>query len=206
MLDCPCARGLVSGSCSSGLNSRHGGKPPSLPSDSASRPTPLLRRTVPLVAARRGLAPPKHTTCLAHTGTLASPSAVVKALERRQLERGTERVPYEFQRGGDEMLRITRMRRGHGRGGQALIAAPDSGVLTERRRIPCGALNQRRRPLHAPWLPSAPLLAGPSPCPLPRVRGEGLALAAIVSLLLLYALGHAVGDAAESGHASACTR
>src|SRR5438270_10641374 len=40
--------------------------PPSLPSDSASRPTPLLRRTVPLITARRGLSPPKHTTCVAH--------------------------------------------------------------------------------------------------------------------------------------------
>jgi len=40
--DHPRRVGLVSGSCSSGLNSRPGGKPPSLPSDSASRPTPLL--------------------------------------------------------------------------------------------------------------------------------------------------------------------
>jgi hypothetical protein len=39
---------------------------PSLPSDSASRLTPLLRPTVPLITARRGLSPPKHATCVAH--------------------------------------------------------------------------------------------------------------------------------------------
>lgn len=45
-------------------NSRHGAKPPSLPSDSASRPTPLLRRMVPLVTAHRGLPPPNLTFAL----------------------------------------------------------------------------------------------------------------------------------------------
>ena len=72
MLDCPPHGGLVSGSCSSGLKlpswsrTPRRQRSPSLPSDSASRPTPLLRRMVPLVAAHRGLAPPKHTTCVAH--------------------------------------------------------------------------------------------------------------------------------------------
>src|SRR3984957_8570486 len=61
MLDDPCQTGLISGFCSSGLNSRHG-----LPSDSTSRWTPLLRRTVPLITARGGLSPPEYTTCLAH--------------------------------------------------------------------------------------------------------------------------------------------
>src|SRR5580704_1924545 len=73
LLDHPHHAGLLSGFCSSGLNSRHG-----LPSDSASRPTPLLRRTVPLITARRGLAPPRHTTCVAHNrvgGGLRPPSS-----------------------------------------------------------------------------------------------------------------------------------
>jgi len=61
LLSDPCHGGLVSGFCSSDLSSRH-----QLPSDSTSRWTPLLRRTVPLTAARRGLAPPAHETCLAH--------------------------------------------------------------------------------------------------------------------------------------------
>ena len=39
-----------------------------LPSDSASRRTPLLRLAVPVIAARRGLAPPRFTTCLAQSG------------------------------------------------------------------------------------------------------------------------------------------
>jgi len=73
VLDCPPHNGLVSGSCSSGLKlpswsrTPRRQRAPSLPSDSASRPTPLLRRMVPLVAVHRGLAPPKHTTCVAHT-------------------------------------------------------------------------------------------------------------------------------------------
>ena len=52
---------VVTGPCSSVLNTHHG-----LPSDSTSRWTPLLRRTVPLTTARRGLSPPKHSTCVAH--------------------------------------------------------------------------------------------------------------------------------------------
>ena len=84
MLDCPPHGGLVSGSCSSGLKlpswsrTPRRQRSPSLPSDSASRPTPLLRRMVPLVAAHRGLAPPKHTTCVAHknlVSALAIPSS-----------------------------------------------------------------------------------------------------------------------------------
>ncbi len=37
-----------------------------LPSDSTSRWTPLLRLAVPVITARRGLSPPRCTTCLAH--------------------------------------------------------------------------------------------------------------------------------------------
>src|SRR6516225_10908501 len=57
--------GLVSGFCSSNPSLR-----PRLPSDSASRRTPLPSLAVPVITARRGLAPPKNTTCLAHQSTV----------------------------------------------------------------------------------------------------------------------------------------
>jgi len=55
----PEATGLVSDSCSSSpsLGLR-------LPSDSASRRTPWPALAVPVITARRGLAPPTHITCL----------------------------------------------------------------------------------------------------------------------------------------------
>src|SRR5215218_5825749 len=37
-----------------------------LPSDPASRRTPLPSLAVPVISARRGLSPPTFTTCLAH--------------------------------------------------------------------------------------------------------------------------------------------
>jgi hypothetical protein len=62
----PRRAGLLSGFCSSGPSfaSLPSGRP--LPSDSASRRTPLLRLAVPVITVRRGLAPPRYTTCLAH--------------------------------------------------------------------------------------------------------------------------------------------
>jgi hypothetical protein len=59
--DHPCRAGLLSDSCSSGLNCRR-----RLPSDSASGRTPLPARTVPLITARRGFPFPESMTCLAH--------------------------------------------------------------------------------------------------------------------------------------------
>src|SRR6516162_8293982 len=63
MAGLPHHAGLVSGFCSSNPSLR-----PRLPSDSASRRTPLPSLAVPVITARRGLAPPKNTTCLAHQG------------------------------------------------------------------------------------------------------------------------------------------
>src|SRR6516162_2557520 len=52
--------GLVSGFCSSSPSLWH-----RLPSDSASRRTPLPSLAVPVITARRGLTPPGSKTCLA---------------------------------------------------------------------------------------------------------------------------------------------
>ncbi len=62
---CAC---LLSGFCSSGPSfaSLPSGRP--LPSDSASRRTPLLWLAVPVITARKGLAPSRYTTCLAQSG------------------------------------------------------------------------------------------------------------------------------------------
>ncbi len=62
----PRCAGLLSGFCSSGPSfaSLPSGRP--LPSDSASRRTPLLWLAVPVITARKGLAPSRYTTCLAH--------------------------------------------------------------------------------------------------------------------------------------------
>src|SRR6516164_4070445 len=65
MAGLPHHAGLVSGFCSSNPSLR-----PRLPSDSASRRTPLPSLAVPVITARRGLAPPKNTTCLAHQSTV----------------------------------------------------------------------------------------------------------------------------------------
>ena len=53
--------GLLSGFCSSNPRFRH-----KLPSDSASWRTPLPSLAVPVITARRELAPPGIATCLAH--------------------------------------------------------------------------------------------------------------------------------------------
>jgi hypothetical protein len=53
--------GLISGSVRRVRDQRH-----RLPSDSASRRTPLPSLAVPITMARRGLSPPTFTTCLAH--------------------------------------------------------------------------------------------------------------------------------------------
>ena len=62
----PRCAGLLSGSCSSSPSFAYLSLDRPLPSDSASRRTPLLRLAVPAISARRGLSPPRYTTCLAH--------------------------------------------------------------------------------------------------------------------------------------------
>ena len=71
-----------------------------LPSDSASQRTPLLRLAVPVITARRGLAPPRFTTCLAHKSKPPLKSGWLLLLLRSQWTRSIMRLVYA-KNGGD---------------------------------------------------------------------------------------------------------